>query len=334
MKKLPVILYIVAALVLLLGGTSGPNGALAGPLPNQSTSANTTVATAGGQGGKGILTIPAAAFQPDRDGYDYENHGRYLKHLHSPGGGADAGMYTAPVHLPDLATVTKMTFYFYDDMLGTDVSAWLQRTDIAGSVQDMAYVASEFVGGYGSKSDDAIDRALIDNFSYAYWVAWRIPAVALTDYMGCAVVIEYDYPPAIPSTEYLSIPAAAFTPRSSAYLYQNSSRYLEHYSLGSGMYLAPVYLPDGATVSKMTFYFYDSIAMVDVQAWLQRTNLMGSYVDMAAVASDWNGGYGSKSDTSIDYATIDNMIYAYHAVWQLPAAPTGQFRGCGLWSTL
>ena len=62
----------------------------------------------------GKLAISDAAFTPFYDGYDYENHGRWLFHKHSDAGGSLDGIYVAPVNLPHGATVDKVSFCYYD----------------------------------------------------------------------------------------------------------------------------------------------------------------------------------------------------------------------------
>jgi hypothetical protein len=327
--NISVFFTLVVALVLILSGASS---ALAGPRLDTPINSDLAGVTAGN---KGYLTIPAAAFQPYLDGYDYENGGGYMKHLHSPGGGNVDGLYIAPVFLPHGATVTRMIFYFYDNTVGTEAYAWLRRSDMAGNVQNMAYVSSDFATGYGSKSDSSISYASIDNAHYAYWAEWRLPISGIRKYLGLSVIIEYNEPAVKPNPDYISIPAAAFVPWWHDYDYLNWGRELLHYHTSgggatAGTYLAPVHLPDGATVTRMTSYFYDSVTGTEVWAWLHRTDLKGLFDSMAAVESQWDSGYASRSESTIMYSTIDNSHYGYHAVWYLPVAPTGQYKGCGL----
>lgn len=140
----------------------------------------------------GVLTIPAAAFTPYRDGYNYENDGRYI---FTYAGSTDIA-YVAPVELPEGATVTSMTFHYYDANPSYLVSAHLFYRYVDGSVaEEMAYADSISGGGWSSDTDTSITGPLIDNGYYYYWIEWDIPAYA--DLKGCAVVINYtlDLPP-------------------------------------------------------------------------------------------------------------------------------------------
>ncbi|MFX1263433.1 MAG: C25 family cysteine peptidase, partial [Promethearchaeota archaeon] len=283
--------------------------------------------------GKSRLTIPAAAFTPYQDGYDYENHGRFLIHKGGP-----EGWYFAPVHLPHGAQVTKMIFNWYNNSQTgqAQAKARLQRTEFGqGNYLAMAYVTTGLGGiGGGSSQDDTIAYATIDNVKYAYWANFDLPAT--TDVRGCSVVIEYIPPTTV--TGRLSIPAAAFRPYEDGYDYQNHARFLKHlHSPGggtaNGWYLAPVFLPHGAKVTKMTFHYYDTTIGIEGHAIgrLQRTRFnYGDCQEMASVQSAW-AGYGSSSDTSILYATIDNSQYAYWVDWDLPVV-AGSYNtwGCGV----
>jgi len=340
MKKLSVVLYITAALVLLLGGPSGTSGALAGPLPNKPASTNTAVAAAAGTA---VLTIPAAAFTPFEDGYDFENHGRYLQHFNNPTAiSGVVGWYLAPVHLPHGATVTKMTFYYRDNTTD-DGSATLRRTISNGGYEDMASIDTS--GGwsppwYNSKSTTTINHAVIDNSYYNYWVLWELPRSFKPPneqkiVWGCGVVIEYTPPATVVGR--LSIPAAAFTPFEDGYDYENHGRYLFVKVGASGAYgwfSAHVRLPHGATVTKMTFHWYDDDTnnlRPQGIARLQRTKFgQGNFEEMA-YAETLASGYGSTSDNTIAYASIDNSQYGYWVSWDLPISGSGiSVRGCGV----
>jgi hypothetical protein len=331
MKKLSVVLYVVAALVLLLGGPSGTSGALAGPLPNKPASTTTTVATAGGMG---ILSIPAAAFTPYEDGYDFQNDGRYLRHFHGPGGSEARGLYYAPVNLPQGAKVTKMTFYYrVENVISWTATAKLQGTLLDSDTWfDMATIVTTGTGTqFTSDSTSSISSPTIGNSLHTYWVVWDLPWISGTeDVWGCGVTIEYTPPATVTGT--LSIPAAAFTPFEDGYDYENDGRYLfttTGVSGPYGWYLAPVHLPQGATVTAVIFHWYDANASSNAVARLQRTRFeQGNYEDMAYAESVGSGGYGSTTDGTIFYATIDNSQYAYWVIWDIPAGSA--LKGCAV----
>ena len=119
-------------------------------------------------------------------------------------------------------------------------------------------------------------------------------------------------------TSYISVPAAAFQPAVDGYDYSNNGSDLWNVDSNSDFYLAAVQLPHGATVTKLTFYWWDGSAS-DGYCALYRINLMGSENTMASAST-----YGSAAsplasvDASIDLATVDNSSYAYYLWLNLP----------------
>jgi hypothetical protein len=333
MKRLVVFFCVVT---LLISPLSEAGVKASGQTPQKPDPVHGTAATVVTTAGTAHLTIPASAFTPHEDGYDFQNDGRYLQHFHSPNGGNGRGWYLAPVNLPDGAVVTKMTFYYRDNNTTADGVARLQRTNLAGDYAGMATVDTS--GGwvpYWNKSTTAISRAQIDNSHYAYWVVWDLPYSSkppgeLDIIWGCSVVIEY-VPPAPTTRGVLSIPAAAFKPYEDGLNFQNDGRYLEHLGGDShGWYMAAVNLPDGVTVTKMTFYYFSGNPERGV-ARLQRTDMTGGYDNMASVESR-SGGYASDYTDTISYPHIDNFNYSYWVVWDLVRADNfyGPVKGCGV----
>lgn len=80
-------------------------------------------------------------------------------------------------------------------------------------------------------------------------------------------------------------------------------------------FLAPVHLPQGATVTSVTHKYIDNSVGEDNQCTLSRRTMSGyTEVDMATVWSSGSSGSGSTTDTTIDYAVIDNTLCSYY-VW-------------------
>jgi hypothetical protein len=277
-----------------------------------------------------VFAISASAFAPYEDGYDFENHSRFLKHLHSPGGGTANGWYLAPYRLPQGATVTKMTFYWYDGSATKQAKATLQRTEFGqGNYQDMASAESPLSGapGNGSSFDDTVSSAVIDNARYAYWVLWDLPADANMSAAG--VVIEYQ--PALIGSGLASAPAAGLHAHQDEYDYENHGRYLIHKGGPQGWYLGAIRLPDGVELKSVTFYWYDNSTAHKAIGRLQYTEYgQGNYQDMAYGESplDTAPGYGSTTDNTVSNAKIDNSKYGYWVIFDLP--PTADIRAVGL----
>jgi hypothetical protein len=143
------------------------------------------------------LSIPSAAFQPWVGGQDYENHGRFLKHL-GPGAVGTLGnhWYIAPIYLPDGVTLTKVTAHWYQQSPVALGQFKLQRSKFGlGNFEDLAVFDSGATNGYGSTSTATISQAVVDNSLYAYWVLFHLPVSAGTvpgiNVYGCGAQIEY-----------------------------------------------------------------------------------------------------------------------------------------------
>lgn len=135
----------------------------------------------------GYLSIPSAAFRPLQDGYDFTNNENRLMNVDGT-----SDYYFAPVYLPHGATVTRMTFYWYDNQTDYNGTATLFRKDLnnlSSSAVSMASVSSGS-GGFGSSSTTAITNPTIDNSRYAYVLQWELETSSI---WGYAVVIEYTY---------------------------------------------------------------------------------------------------------------------------------------------
>lgn len=77
--------------------------------------------------------------------------------------------------------------------------------------------------------------------------------------------------------------------------------------------LAPVHLPQGAIVTKVTFYGYDLIATTNIAMSLERRPIQSASINvMADHTSNTGAGAYSGVDQTINNATIDNSQYLYY----------------------
>ena len=74
---------------------------------------------------------------------------------------------------------------------------------------------------------------------------------------------------------------------------------------------APVCLPTGARVTKLTLYGYRDDVLATLRMRLQRVRPGYLFDLMAEVVADWTGGGGSGYDDTIDFDVIDNDQYHY-----------------------
>ena len=113
--------------------------------------------------------------------------------------------------------------------------------------------------------------------------------------------------PAGTKTGYLSIPAAAFTPRRNITYVKN----LGYDLTGDDLFVAPVYLPQDSTVTNVTYYWRNS-ASASARAHLSRNNMDGTEDEMTNVWIDGGvSGNGFDWNNQIDFAEINNSKYSY-----------------------
>jgi hypothetical protein len=150
----------------------------------------------GGDGG--VVAISDAAFTPFYDGYDYQNHGRWLFHQNSNGNGSTDGLYLAPVSLPQGATVDAILFDYYDGSSSLNANGTLARSKL-GSYEPMAQAPSSTLSGYASSGQSTIAYNTVDNTQYSYFVFFTLPVTAVHnppvsgDILGCRAAIYYTY---------------------------------------------------------------------------------------------------------------------------------------------
>jgi hypothetical protein len=131
--------------------------------------------------------ISPAAFTPSKDNYDYQNHGRWLFHLHDEDGLQDDGTYVAPVLLPQGARIDSLWATFYDGTTVYSGTAVLMRESLTESVV-VSELSSTGSYGYTTPNDGYLDT-FVDNQNYIYMVFWRLPPATLPDPPGSDDVV-------------------------------------------------------------------------------------------------------------------------------------------------
>lgn len=201
-RKSTAILIVAAIVALAWWGVTIAVGAP--PDPSGSSSAEpgsgqgVTAAAATAPDGPGFLMLPAPGFIPLNSDTDYYNGGNYLE---TKAGSANVS-YSAPVHLPQGARVTKITLNCYDADASTRVITRLFRAGATGywdALTDFFNSGTAFDGGYFSGSVDAItedDVNLIDNSTYGYFLnAW----VHIGDVKLYQVRVDYTFKNYLPA---------------------------------------------------------------------------------------------------------------------------------------
>jgi len=127
------------------------------------------------------------------------------------------------------------------------------------------------------------------------------------------VTVTGDLTYATPKTRHWSIAGASFIPYNTAANSFSKGGFALFSS--TGQFLAPVHLPDGATVTKLTVHYLNNSSSSFMSVVLYLVDMMGGAIEntLATVTATNTGtNFGTTSSSSISYATIDNSQYAYN----------------------
>jgi len=244
-------------------------------------------ASEGGGGGiPRVLSIAAAAFRPDMDGYTYNNTGFWLEHTTFDGGCSSCNVfYFAPVHLPHYAVITGLTAIMYDLNASSDGYVRLIEADLAtglGSTWIATVSSVGHSGGFTPYSDTGKNQ-LVDNQAHAYYLLYWTPMeqTPSEEIMLGGVQISYREN-AETSPTYYSLTGADFTPFSQEYHYTNSGARFESSGLVDQDFQAGVNLPNGARLDQLTFYYWGT-TIKTVSANLAKVNINGVYSYVGAI---------------------------------------------------
>jgi len=112
-------------------------------------------------------------------------------------------------------------------------------------------------------------------------------------------------------TGFLSIPACAFNPKNNTMTYYSPGLYI----MGNGTFYAPVYLPNEAIVTKLTFHWMDVSESKDAELMLWRGGIEGGWAEGMVFELGTHGSDLQGKNSSVDeiyHATIDNANYSYY----------------------
>ena len=124
-----------------------------------------------------------------------------------------------------------------------------------------------------------------------------------------------------PKTSFLAIPPAAFRPRVNNTTFGGDVDFLWNSSESTdGEYMAPVYLPHGATIVRVTCWWSDTTTDHNARLSLFR-NAFNLY-EQEYMSNMFSTGAGSDRhlsyDTTINYAEINNYEYKYTLYLKIP----------------
>ncbi|PKO14057.1 MAG: hypothetical protein CVU39_15865 [Chloroflexi bacterium HGW-Chloroflexi-10] len=268
-----------------------------------------------------FLSIPAAAFLPSGSNTtsppNYENHGRYVKYF----GPNFEGQFKAQVQLPQGAQIISVKACFYDD--SASLSAKLNF--VSATNYGLTYITQiESTGASGYQEIVELDYPeTIDYGGHVYYrLDLKLPKStgAGSNVWGCGATIEY-LPPEIDSS-ILALGSAAFNPFENGYTYDDWFAlrlfYLQNNAAGTGKFMAPVNLPDGASVNKLSMRIFDEGTGYTVNAKIQRADHNGNYSTLGDL--NCQGIEDKICSLVIPAFTIDNSQYTYWVHVLLPTS--------------
>jgi len=115
-----------------------------------------------------------------------------------------------------------------------------------------------------------------------------------------------------PVTRYLSIGSNAFE------LIFNQSRSNFGYKIegktwtGDVTDYADIFIPHGATITKISFYWHDTLPTDDCTLELFRNNMDGTFTSIASMSSTGSNGNGNSFSSTISLPIVDNSQYSYY----------------------
>jgi len=177
----PVLLAVLAG-ALLAVATAGPLGA--GQVVQAAVEPRTTVTR--------TITLPAAAFDPTSDNWDFDNLGYNLYSNLWGGNFATALFFEAPV-----VTIRRITLYALDNG-GEDMCVYLRRsTPAAGGEDDMGQICSSgaSIGVRAFTQTTFTHRRITGAYGPYLWL--YLPDTAAAGYEFYAVKIVYGYEPGV-----------------------------------------------------------------------------------------------------------------------------------------
>jgi len=137
----------------------------------------------------GNISVPAAAFAPAYDGYDWRNYGSVLSNWEASG----YAVFVTSVQLPHGATITNLTTYWMDSGIDTISCHLFRYNQTSQEWMASAYSPGLPAPGYGSSYDDTINYATVDNNERTYYLEVDVPA-PYYNYFFQYALIEYEYP--------------------------------------------------------------------------------------------------------------------------------------------
>ena len=185
---------------------------------------------------------------------------------------------------------------------------------VSGNLQTDRYRAIEDLDIEGYLGNAAGDIALNNGVKQATLVADMLDGMHSTDFAAASHTHDK-----VARTHYASVPGEAFSPWVDvAYSNSGGCGGANIESTGCFAMVAPVQLPDGATINQFTIYFYD-VSANDMSVTLYRQYYTScGYISLASVSSSGTAGYynvAASLSAEVDNRTGGYFVNAYSCNW-------------------
>jgi hypothetical protein len=126
--------------------------------------------------------------------------------------------------------------------------------------------------------------------------------------------------------EYVRTAGIQFTPRNSAETYAYAGYGCMYQTSGSGDYITPLNIPDGAVLKYLRIYYNDTSAS-NITAFLTKYDPAVGYTDITSVLSSGSAGYGTSLSAEMN-EVVDTTNHAYVLIWR-PGTSSSANQFCG-----
>jgi len=262
------------------------------------------------------LNLAALAFAPRASGTDF---------ISTSGSGVltGSGTFIAPLPLTQGATIQSLEMDAFDFDIGATARIERIDTQVFGTAnpQVLASVTSSPFGDFlpHSFTTSTIANAVVDLTRYFYYASITIPPGSSSQVYRVSISVADPATPPSPSTA--AVAAAGFDPETTSVDLKgfDSGTMTSSTSPGPGRFVAPLRLPQGATVQAVRLVARDAIA-TDATVRLIRVpnNAFGGSVMASIATSGSSTSVRTFSTTTITTPAIDNGTAYYYLQLEVP----------------
>jgi hypothetical protein len=308
-------------------GDSGPGEAAApaaGPYPDEAASLaayRAAQADPASLPNEAIYSVAGSDFHPRSSSVKADYRGGGCVSRLGTSGQEDPNAFTAPLNLPDGATILGIRLLGYDSSASTSELQLVSYTyDFEGDLVVLAVASSDGHSGYFTQYASLLTPVVVDTISESLSLVWYNGA-ADTALRLCAARVYYTVPPppSAGSRRRTYITGADLVPEDSGTLYQYGGAG-SLWSTGGGSFAAYADMPDGAALVGLYLKYADtSVAGALAGAFLAHDAAGSTAVFASGTNGSTSGGEGTVYVTVDPPRLVDESSVAPQVSVTLPA---------------